>query len=808
MNSNDPAVLDRIKKAEDTLREKPYNLDAWSILIRHAQSLDIRKARRVYESLLKHFPTSGRYWKIYIDHEMKARNYDHVERLFKRCLNTVLNVDLWKSYINYIKDQKANQIRNEPRINLDGTQRADPVQAIREQIVRAYDFALDKIGNDIHSYQIWTEYLEYLKTAPPPKSNNPAQQNNNSDPAFSEGLRTTAVRKIYKKAVVTPLLQLEGIWRDYCAWEQQVLGQHGKKEYEIVQREYLIAKRVARELDQLTRGLNRNAPALPPSGGHSNDEKRQVELWRKIIEWEKCNNSKSSEATILVKRVIFSYEQCLQCMAHHPGFWFECAEYMHSAMNGFDAKDSSTVVSELKGQIIKLFERVMQDDSPVRSSQLLHFWYAEFLEKQRMFEQANRVYQRLYQNTIGGGPIIVPGKTEKDIKILNHDPNDPNSISPLTSLTPIPILDPTLSYIQHMKYARRIEGIKSARAIFKKARADYRVRYQVYVFAAKMEYTCTKDMNVAQKIFELGLKKFKKDPEFLQQYTKFMRMLNETNNTRVLYERVLNESHDKGVVVDPLNGPQLNGSSGDPSQNGTLKTISGVEIRQDPSSDPSKNGENRHLSSQSTKFLWNDYMNFETIVGDLGSIGGIETRMLCNTIASDAYLLTDPFKLANKEKAVQNHHQTMLKPTLEQPTSGRIQSQPFNAATQRLEQEINNLKTDNTFNRSDVIQRYKSALRIGRYKFLDLNPCGDGELKSVGIDDKSITELGNGLKQSQDAAKANAEDYFWGFEKISLITILRNLLLKDLIKNLFPMNPKTLKPPLSTTKNPTPPPGA
>merc|ERR1712157_607316 len=147
-------------------------------------------------------------------------------------------------------------------------------------------------------------------------------------------------------------------------------------------------------------------------------------------------------------------------------------------------------------------------------------------------------------------------------------------ISPLTSLTPIPILDPTLSYIQHMKYARRIEGIKSARAIFKKARADYRVRYQVYVFAAKMEYTCTKDMNVAQKIFELGLKKFKKDPEFLQQYTKFMRMLNETNNTRVLYERVLNESHDKGVVVDPLNGPQLNGSSGDPSQNGTLKTIS------------------------------------------------------------------------------------------------------------------------------------------------------------------------------------------------------------------------------------------
>ena len=43
-----------------------------------------------------------------------------------------------------------------------------------------------------------------------------------------------------------------------------------------------------------------------------------------------------------------------------------------------------------------------------------------------------------------------------------------------------------------MKFARRAEGIKSARLVFKCAREDKRSKYHVYVAAALMEYYCSK----------------------------------------------------------------------------------------------------------------------------------------------------------------------------------------------------------------------------------------------------------------------------------------------------------------------------
>jgi cleavage stimulation factor subunit 3 len=90
-----------------------------------------------------------------------------------------------------------------------------------------------------------------------------------------------------------------------------------------------------------------------------------------------------------------------------------------------------------------------------------------------------------------------------------------------------------------MKFTRRAEGIKSARAIFKKAREDIRSRYHVFVAAALMEYYCSKDKDIAFRIFELGLKRFGGSPEYVMCYIDYLSHLNEDNNTRVLFERVL-----------------------------------------------------------------------------------------------------------------------------------------------------------------------------------------------------------------------------------------------------------------------------
>ncbi len=43
-----------------------------------------------------------------------------------------------------------------------------------------------------------------------------------------------------------------------------------------------------------------------------------------------------------------------------------------------------------------------------------------------------------------------------------------------------------------MRFARRCEGILSARIVFKMAREDPRAGYQVFVSSALMEYYCSK----------------------------------------------------------------------------------------------------------------------------------------------------------------------------------------------------------------------------------------------------------------------------------------------------------------------------
>ncbi len=65
-------------------------------------------------------------------------------------------------------------------------------------------------------------------------------------------------------------------------------------------KDYMNARRVAKEFEVITRGLNRNAPATPPTS--SSEEVRQVDLWKRYISWEKGNPLKSEDSTLVIKR--------------------------------------------------------------------------------------------------------------------------------------------------------------------------------------------------------------------------------------------------------------------------------------------------------------------------------------------------------------------------------------------------------------------------------------------------------------------------------------------------------------------------
>jgi cleavage stimulation factor subunit 3 len=76
--------------------------------------MKIEEARVYYESFLSDYPTAGKYWKSYAEHEINEKNYDKAEKIFERCLMHCLNIDLWKCYLSYVKTIKSEtKERNE-----------------------------------------------------------------------------------------------------------------------------------------------------------------------------------------------------------------------------------------------------------------------------------------------------------------------------------------------------------------------------------------------------------------------------------------------------------------------------------------------------------------------------------------------------------------------------------------------------------------------------------------------------------------------------------------------------------------------
>lgn len=54
----------------------------------------------------------------------------------------------------------------------------------------------------------------------------------------------------------------------------------------------------------------------------------QVELWRKFINFEKSNPLRSEDTGLVSRRVMFSTEQCILVLTHHPAVWHQAAQYL------------------------------------------------------------------------------------------------------------------------------------------------------------------------------------------------------------------------------------------------------------------------------------------------------------------------------------------------------------------------------------------------------------------------------------------------------------------------------------------------
>lgn len=116
----------------------------------------------------------------------------------------------------------------------------------------------------MHSYSIWLDYILFLKSV-------------DAIGSYAENQKITAVRKVYQRAVVTPIIGIELLWKEYITFEQTINPIISEKMSLERSRDYMNARRVAKEMEIITKGLNRNLPAVPPT--LTKEEAKQVEYY-------------------------------------------------------------------------------------------------------------------------------------------------------------------------------------------------------------------------------------------------------------------------------------------------------------------------------------------------------------------------------------------------------------------------------------------------------------------------------------------------------------------------------------------------
>lgn len=77
------------------------------------------------------------------------------------------------------------------------------------------------------------------------------------------------------------MINMEQLWKDYIAFEQNINPIIADKMAIERSRDYMNARRVAKELEAVTRGLNRSAPSVPPTG-HPEEVKQVKKIKKKI----------------------------------------------------------------------------------------------------------------------------------------------------------------------------------------------------------------------------------------------------------------------------------------------------------------------------------------------------------------------------------------------------------------------------------------------------------------------------------------------------------------------------------------------
>lgn len=134
-------------------------------------------------------------WVAYTNMELEQNEFFRVEQIFNKSLLAVPNVQLWTTYLNYVR--RRNNLTSDTSGNA------------RQVVSQTYDFVLQNIGIDKDSGPLWQDYVQFLRSGPGQVGGTGWQDQQKMD----------SLRKAYQRAICIPTQALNALWKEYDAFE-------------------------------------------------------------------------------------------------------------------------------------------------------------------------------------------------------------------------------------------------------------------------------------------------------------------------------------------------------------------------------------------------------------------------------------------------------------------------------------------------------------------------------------------------------------------------------------------------------------
>ncbi|KAL0579473.1 mRNA 3'-end-processing protein rna14 [Marasmius crinis-equi] len=484
-----------------------------------------------------------------------------------------------------------------------------------------FELLQERVRNNPHDTESWRRLVANARESGNTEKVGAAydalleQYPNTTSSTWEKQQKDDAIRKVLHRAVQIPLQNVETLWSELESFENSLNRTTAKKFMQDLSPAYIQAKSSLRELVRLTAPICPSSIPLPPGQlpdlflptvpSFTSRERQNVGRWKAYLKWEQSNplELEEKDRATLVTRIQMAYRKAVISMRYYPELWFMAYNWRASIEKHEEAL--ATLKAGLKAN---------------PNSFILNFEIAEILERKTEYKEVHETYQNFL--TTLRAELTTLEEAEKarvvaEAAAANTQEGDENG--PLTQSTqPSSSQASSLSdelierrkeyglvHIMYMRFARRAEGTAAFRTAFAEARKDPSAPWLIFDAAALTEYHSNGDRDLAIRIFQLGMKRYENDKDYVLRYLGFLISVNDQTNARALFERIISSFQPSDAR------PIWECWARYENQYGDLETIQKLEKRiaeAYPNDTPIKLFAQRHM-----------YLNIDTIAAqDLG----------------------------------------------------------------------------------------------------------------------------------------------------------------------------------------------